>query len=51
MLNPPHNPLHNQYDAERLWEMDRDHFLHPWTHFESFERKGRWLLPRGRAVT
>jgi putrescine aminotransferase len=47
MLNTPHNPLHNQFDPEQLWQMDRDHFLHPWTHFESFEKEGSLVVAKG----
>jgi putrescine---pyruvate transaminase len=26
------------------WQQDRDHFLHPWTHFDSFKRDGSLVL-------
>jgi putrescine aminotransferase len=42
------NPLHNQFDPDRLWEMDRDHFLHPWTHFDSFEKEGSLVIAKGQ---
>lgn len=29
------------------WAMDRDHALHPWTHFESFAREGALVIDRG----
>ncbi|MGB5216195.1 MAG: aminotransferase class III-fold pyridoxal phosphate-dependent enzyme, partial [Anderseniella sp.] len=41
------NPLHNQYDHEQLWALDRDHFLHPWTHFDSFKKQGSLVLAKG----
>ena len=41
------NPLHNQYDHEQLWALDRDHFLHPWTHFDSFKKEGSLVLAKG----
>ena len=30
--------------ANSLWRKDRDHFLHPWTHFDSFKRDGSLLI-------
>ncbi|MBI1171461.1 aminotransferase [bacterium] len=33
-----------------LWEMDRAHALHPWTHFGSFEREGALVISRGQGT-
>ena len=33
--------------AHQLWEQDRRHFLHPFTHFESFEESGALILESG----
>jgi adenosylmethionine-8-amino-7-oxononanoate aminotransferase len=30
--------------ANRLWEQDRAHFLHPWTHFDTFKRDGSLVI-------
>jgi adenosylmethionine-8-amino-7-oxononanoate aminotransferase len=30
--------------ANSLWRKDRDHFLHPWTHFDSFRRDGSLVI-------
>lgn len=30
--------------ARELWRMDRDHFLHPWTHFDSFKESGSLIM-------
>ena len=30
--------------ANSLWRKDRDHFLHPWTHFDSFKRDGSLVI-------
>lgn len=30
-----------------LWQMDRDHSLHPWANFGPFERDGSLILARG----
>lgn len=31
-------------DASQLWQKDRDHFLHPWTHFDTFKRDGSLVI-------
>jgi putrescine---pyruvate transaminase len=28
----------------RAWQQDYDHFLHPWTHFDSFKRDGSLVI-------
>ena len=33
--------------ARRTWQQDRAHFVHPWTHFESFQRDGSLVIERG----
>jgi putrescine aminotransferase len=33
---------------EDLWQMDRDHALHPWTNFGPFEREGSLVITRGQ---
>jgi hypothetical protein len=33
-------------DTNSLWRKDRDHFLHPWTHFDSFKHDGSLILTR-----
>ena len=30
--------------ANSLWQKDHDHFLHPWTHFDSFKRDGSLII-------
>jgi adenosylmethionine-8-amino-7-oxononanoate aminotransferase len=32
------------YDTQDLWTKDRDHFIHPWTDFSSFQEKGSMVL-------
>jgi putrescine---pyruvate transaminase len=32
--------LSNQFNAAELWQQDHDHYLHPWTHFDSFKTEG-----------
>jgi len=27
-----------------LWQKDKDHFLHPWTHFDTFNREGSLVI-------
>jgi adenosylmethionine-8-amino-7-oxononanoate aminotransferase len=37
----------NSLDAADLWRKDRDHFLHPWQHFDSFRKDGSLVIVRG----
>ena len=30
--------------AQEIWEKDRKHFLHPWTHFDSFTKEGSLVM-------
>ena len=34
-------------DADALWEMDRQHLLHPWTNFGPFEKEGSLVITKG----
>ncbi|WP_204115392.1 aminotransferase [Shimia biformata] len=33
-----------------IWQKDRAHFLHPWTHFDSFREEGSLILDRAEGV-
>ena len=33
--------------AQAIWQKDRDHFLHPWTHFDSFKQEGSLVITEG----
>jgi adenosylmethionine-8-amino-7-oxononanoate aminotransferase len=37
----------NHFNPEDLWQKDHDHFLHPYTHFDSFKREGSLVLVEG----
>jgi len=37
----------DQVDPQDIWRKDRDHFLHPWTHFDSFKKDGSLVMGRG----
>ena len=37
-------------DPDQLWKMDRDHFLHPWTHFDSFRSAGSTIIAEARGM-
>lgn len=37
-----------QLSPDTLWQMDRDHALHPWTQFGSFARDGALVMARGQ---
>ncbi len=34
----------NRFNAQDLWQKDHDHFLHPWTHFDSFKKDGSLII-------
>ncbi len=40
----------NRFDAADLWQKDHDHFLHPWTHFDSFKKDGSLIITEGEGV-
>ena len=42
-----HNLQHNY--AQEVWDKDRQHFLHPWTHFDSFDKNGSLVMNRSPA--
>jgi len=33
-----------------LWQKDRAHFLHPWTHFDTFKRDGSLVIQKARGA-
>ena len=35
---------HVEMHANSLWQKDHAHFLHPWTHFDSFKRDGSLVI-------
>lgn len=37
----------NRFNAQELWQQDHDHFLHPYTHFDSFKAEGSLVLVEG----
>jgi putrescine aminotransferase len=40
----------DQVDPQDIWRKDRDHFLHPWTHFDSFKKDGSLVMARGEGA-
>src|SRR6266481_3779343 len=40
----------DQVDPQDIWRKDRDHFLHPWTHFDSFKKDGSLVRARGEGA-
>ena len=36
--------------SSALWQKDRAHFLHPWTHFDSFKRDGSLVIQRAKGA-
>jgi len=41
--------MQSNYDKV-VWENDRRHFVHPWVHFDSFEKEGSLILARAKGV-
>ncbi len=39
-----------QYDTEKLRRMDRDHYIHPWTNFETFKEEGSEVMAEAEGV-
>jgi len=37
----------NRFNPDDLWQKDHDHFLHPYTHFDSFREDGSLVLVEG----
>jgi adenosylmethionine-8-amino-7-oxononanoate aminotransferase len=43
-------PTQPRYDAKALWRQDKDHFIHPFTHFPSFKKDGALVISEGRGA-
>ena len=41
----------NRFNAQELWQMDHDHVLHPYTHFDSFKKDGSLVLVEGEVLS
>lgn len=39
-----------RFDTEDIWQKDQDHFLHPWTHFESFKKNGSLVIADSEGI-
>jgi adenosylmethionine-8-amino-7-oxononanoate aminotransferase len=40
-------PKQPRDDAKVLWRQDKDHFIHPFTHFPSFDKNGALVISEG----
>ena len=40
----------SQTDWKKLWEMDRDHFIHPYTDFSTFREQGSQIISSAEGV-
>lgn len=40
----------NTFDEKNIWQQDKDHFLHPWTMFDSFSQDGALAIAEGEGV-
>ncbi|MGH6894303.1 MAG: hypothetical protein ACREEP_18810, partial [Dongiaceae bacterium] len=34
----------SSYDSDRIWRDDKAHFVHPFTHFDSFKKDGSLVI-------
>lgn len=40
----------DQVDPKDIWQKDKDHFVHPWTHFDSFKKDGSLVMGRAEGA-
>ncbi len=40
----------DQVDPTDIWQKDKDHFVHPWTHFDSFKKDGSLVMGRAEGA-
>ena len=40
----------DQVDPKDIWQKDKDHFVHPWTHFDSFRKDGSLVMGRAEGA-
>jgi putrescine---pyruvate transaminase len=38
------------YDTQDIWEKDRDHYIHPWTNYATFEDEGSQIMAESDGV-
>jgi len=43
-------PTQPRHDAKTLWRQDKDHLIHPFTEFPSFEKNGALVISEGRGA-
>lgn len=36
--------MSNEIDASEIWQKDKDHFIHPYTDFETFKKEGSHII-------
>jgi putrescine aminotransferase len=46
----PTAPALSNTDSDQIWRADRDHFLHPWTHFDTFKAEGSLVIAEGKGA-
>jgi adenosylmethionine-8-amino-7-oxononanoate aminotransferase len=47
---PAQRPTLHGDDAKSLWRKDRDHLIHPFVHFPSFEKDGALVISEGKGA-
>ena len=38
------------YDTQDIWEKDRDHYIHPWTNYATFEEEGSDIMAESEGI-
>lgn len=46
----PASSAPSNFKTDQVWRNDRDHFSHPWTHFESFKAEGWLVIAEGKGA-
>jgi adenosylmethionine-8-amino-7-oxononanoate aminotransferase len=44
------NRREHEYDGHDLWRKDHDHFIHPFSHFPTFEKEGALVIAEGEGA-
>ncbi|MGD9743155.1 MAG: aminotransferase [Hyphomicrobium sp.] len=39
-----------KYDTKELWRQDRDHYVHPWTDFSTFNKEGSEIIAESEGI-
>ena len=40
----------NEISASEIWQKDKDHFIHPYTDFDTFEKEGSHIISKAHGA-